>query len=124
MQPVINRQYRKCKGHVEIGMAFIVVGVIFLAIKLNLIQFAWQWYMFPAIAFAVMGLVELVQIKRPHKIFEGLSKLVLAAWFYIAFSGTWGITPANSWPVILIVLGLGIVVKSLLKTPSDKSKGE
>ena len=115
MQPVINRHHHKCKGHIETGMSLIVVGLLFLFIKLNIIQVEWHWYMFPAIAFVIMGLVELVQITRPHKIFEGLSKIALGAWFYVAFSGMWGVTPANSWPIILIITGAGLVLKSLFK---------
>jgi hypothetical protein len=127
MQPVINRHYHKCKGHVETGVALIVLGLAFLFMKLNLIQFEWHWYIFPALIFVTMGLVELVQFKKPHKIFEGLSHIALGGWFYVSFSGLWGMTPANSWPLILIIVGAGMVVKALLKTNSstndqDKSK--
>lgn len=126
MQPVINNQYRKCKGHVETGMVLIVLGTVFLAMKFNLLQIEWRWYMFAALAFATIGLVELLHFK-PHKVFEGLSKIALGAWFYAAFSGLWGINPANSWPLILIIVGIGLVAKSLFKTKSpiqENSKSE
>jgi membrane-bound ClpP family serine protease len=119
MQPVINHQYHKCKGHIETGVVFIVLGVVLLFMKLDVIQLEWHWYVFAAIAFVTMGTVEFVQFKRPHKIFEGLSKIALGAWFYIAFSGLWGVTPANSWPLILIITGAGLVFKSLFKTKSS-----
>jgi len=127
MQPVTNRHHRKCSGHVETGMALIVLGVIFLLVKLDMVHIEWQWYMIPTAIFAVLGLAELVQFRRPHKMFEGFSKIVLAGWFYAAFSGLWGLSPANSWPIILILVGSGLVVKSLFKSKAgshDHSNGE
>lgn len=124
MQPVINARYYRCKGHIETGMAFIVLGVVFLLMKLDLLQLEWHWYVFLAIVLVTMGAVELVQFNRPHKIFEGLAKIALGAWFYIAFSGLWGVTPANSWPVVLIITGTGLVFKSLFKTKSPRRSGE
>jgi hypothetical protein len=127
MQPIINRHYHKCKGHVETGVALIVLGLVFLFMQLNIIQFEWHWYTIAALTFVIMGLAELVQFKKSHKIFEGLSHIALGGWFYVAFSGLWGMTPSNSWPLILIIVGAGMMLKALVKTkPSinDHSNGE
>ncbi len=112
MQPTTQQQCSH-KGHLETGVALIVLGTVFLCMKLNIIQLEWHWYTFLAIAFAVMGGMEMLLARRAHKIFEGFSKIVLGAWFYVAFAGLWGVTPGNSWPVFLILAGTGIMLKSL-----------
>jgi hypothetical protein len=127
MQPVISRHHHKSKGHVETGMVLIVLGLVFLFMKLNIIQFEWHWYMFATLAFVTMGLTELVQFKKPYKIFEGLSHIALGGWFYVTFSGLWGMTPATSWPLLLIIAGAAMMFKALFKTKAstnDQSKGE
>lgn len=119
MQPLTHRHDRKHKGHIETGVALIVLGTVFLCMKLNIIQLDWHWYTFVAIAFISIGSAELVLGKRPHKIFEGFSNIVLGAWFYLAFANLWGITPGNSWPVFLILAGIGIMLKAMFeKKPS------
>lgn len=127
MQPMIDRHHHKSKGHVETGVALIVLGLVFLFMKLNIIQFEWHWYMFATLTLVIMGLVEMVQFKKPHKIFEGLSHIALGGWFYVTFSGLWGMTPATSWPLVLIIVGAGMTLKALFKTKpatNDQSKGE
>lgn len=120
MQPTTQQQCSR-NGHLETGVALIVLGTVFLCMKFNIIQLEWHWYTFLAIAFAAMGGMEMLLAKRPHKIFEGFSKIILGAWFYVAFSGLWGVTPGNSWPVFLILAGTGIMLKSLSGKDTGKN---
>jgi len=109
-----TEQTNKCshqKGHIEAGATLIVIGLIFLLHQLQVIQFELHWYIIAAIGFSVMGLVEIAQFHKPHKIFEGISKLALAAWFYVSFSGMWGFSPATSWPLVLIISGVAMVAR-------------
>lgn len=121
-------RHHKSKGHIEVGMAFIVLGIVFLLHQTNLLRFELHWYVIATIAFVTMGIAEIAQFKRPHKIFEGLTKMALGAWFYISFSGQWGFSPATTWPIVLIIMGTGLVFKSLFKNPAEpnqpQSKGE
>lgn len=111
MQANSTTKCARQKGHIETGATLIVIGLVFLLHQFHIIQFELHWYIFATIGFSVMGLVEIAQFHKPHKIFEGISKLALAAWFYISFSGLWGFSPATSWPLILIILGVAMVTR-------------
>jgi|GEM_PF-791109 len=111
----------KSREHIGTGLILIAIGIVFLCNKFNIFSFVLHWYLFPTLVFSILGLIEIFSFQGLHKVCEGLSKIALAAWFYISFSGLWGMSPANTWPLILIIIGIGLVLKSLLK-PVCKNK--
>lgn len=120
------KHHKQQQGNAEFGIALIILGIVFLCLKLNWLQFELQWYLVVSALFFAMGIAQLVQITKPHKIFEGLSKIIMGFWFYAAFSGLWGLNPANSWPILIIAAGASIVFKSMFcssrTAPDNDSK--
>lgn len=109
----------KAQGHIEVGMVLIVLGTVFMLSKLNVLTLELHWYLLAAVAYATIGLVKILRFKNMNKVFSGLSDIAIGAWFYISFSGLWGMSPANSWPILLIIVGAGLVAKSLFKTNNN-----
>jgi len=109
------RKPQKSHGHLEAGVTLIVLGSIFLLHQLHLVKIELQWYLFTTAAFATLGLIDILTFKHLAKIIDGLVKIAMGAWFYLSFAGIWGISPANSWPFMVIIAGLGLVFKALLK---------
>lgn len=88
------------------GLILIVFGALFLADRLEMADFgdliSRHW---PLIIVAV-GVTHLAS---RDTIWNGLWLIVLGTWLQIAHLGVFGMTYRNSWPLLLIVLGVGIV---------------
>lgn len=104
-----------CNGHAEMGVGFIIVGTLFLLKTFNILPFEWHWYFYAIAVFVGIGIVQIVQLHKPRKIVEGVISLVMAAWFYLSFSGVWGLSPTTTWPIVLILGGLSIMLQSQSK---------
>jgi hypothetical protein len=116
MNTDINRY--KSRGHFQTGTLLITLGVIFLLRQLNIIHSELQWYLITSIALATTGLAEMIFFKHWGNIINGLTTIALGAWFYVSFSESFGFTPSNSWPVILIIVGTGLMAKAIGKETS------
>lgn len=60
------------------------------------------------------GVVRALVMRSPLAIVSGVQQVAIAAWLYAVFNERWGWTFQNSWPVVLIAVGVGIVLKALL----------
>jgi len=94
------------------GLIVIAVGVIFLTdIRLPPFGHIWRYWPFLAMAF---GAVKLIPPTTPKHVVDGLSHIAFAGWFYGSFEHLWGLNFHNSWPILVIIAGVSLLVQPIV----------
>jgi hypothetical protein len=94
------------KGNLVVGAMLVAVGAMIMADRADLIQWTGRWTLWPVILGGI-GVARFVgsPAGTPK---QGLLFLTAAAWLFLGEVG-W-ISPADSWPMVVIVLGLIIAL--------------
>ena len=95
-----------------IGLAFIVVGILLLLGQLGVIPHVHAWqYVGPAVLITA-GLGRLVTPSRERRRDgSGLWLVAIGVWLLLGNLRIWPLR--HSWPLLLMVVGLGIVWKAI-----------
>ncbi len=115
MQENLDRRSRKGRQQsVWVGLVLLGLGCLFFAdnrgwLDLRKLQSFWP---------ALIGLVGLGQMIGAHnadQMIKGGLLVFLSAWLYVSLEQMWGLNFYNSWPLLLIGVGLSKVIGGLLK---------
>jgi hypothetical protein len=90
------------------GIFLIALGVLFLVERSGIWGIAGMGDWWPLILI-VIGVTHLVE----RRLGSALTMILLGAWFLAVTSGWMGLTYGNSWSLVLVAVGAGIVVKAL-----------
>ena len=90
------------------GMFLIALGVLFLLERMGIPGLANPGSWWPLIL-VVVGLTSLVG----GRVGSALTMMLLGGWFFAVTNGWHGLTYVNSWPLVLVAVGVGMVVKAL-----------
>ena len=108
---------RRCEpqdrwGSLVWGLGLIAMGVMFLLHFLNVIQWsAWSvWW--PALVI-FLGTMRLLTGRSPRRIGNGVTMVGMGVWFLLATNHLYGLEWHNSWPLALVAVGLGSVVRAI-----------
>jgi hypothetical protein len=85
-----------------IGGALVAVGVALFLMNIGVIARVHVWNYWPLI-FVVMGATKLT---APYKRSEGFFWLALGAWFLVSTLRLWDLRWRETWPAILVILGI------------------
>jgi len=95
------------------GIFLVALGGYFLLHQLDLIEGSiffdgwWAWL----IVFA--GVAQMVEARRPGDLGSGLTISLIGVWLYLAVTQSHGLTFHNTWPLIFVAIGAGMLVKSI-----------
>ena len=105
MEPV---EVTRDKKRIVWGAFLIALGALLLLNRLDWFRSAdiVAWWPFIFVALGVIRLIE----RRPG---SALTMILLGGWFMACENGWWGLTYGNSWGLVLVVVGAGIVVRAL-----------
>ena len=126
-EPVMNepgvsaRRHRFEGGKMFGGLILISFGILFLLDRLNVADFGqvmrhW-WPLFPI----AIGVTKLWCRKT---FWSGAWLVAVGIWLMFASHGWFGLDYGNSWPLLLIVLGGGIIARSLFEAVSGRRTDE
>ena len=94
------------------GLGLIAVGVVFLLHFLKLLEWGTWKVWWPALVI-FLGVMRLASARRPRSIGNGVTLLGMGGWFLFASNGWYGLDWRNSWPLALVAVGLGTVVRAI-----------
>ncbi|HEY5611816.1 MAG TPA: DUF5668 domain-containing protein [Thermoanaerobaculia bacterium] len=95
------------------GLSLITLGVIFFLREfdgLDLIEYVWRFW--PLILIAV-GLAKIIQPEAKDGRGGGFTLLGIGVWMLIGSLRMFGLDYGNSWPVVLVFIGIGMVWNAL-----------
>jgi len=100
-------------GYLVSGLVLVTMGVLFLLDEFHVANFGSlirrYWPLFIII-------VALPKLFRRDAFWSGLWMLTLGIWFQLVTLRMLGLTWRNSWPLILIALGGGIILRTLIES--------
>jgi Domain of unknown function (DUF5668) len=108
------------RHHISMGVIFIAVGGFFMLRQWGYLETDWLgihfrwWHLFLLIS--VSGLCEILSARNLRHVGKGIYLMVLGFWLFACFDHSWGWTFFNSWPVILIALGVNVVLRGMSRS--------
>ena len=108
----MHSQYFKMRRQIVWGLTLVAYGVAYLAHRddPDALRELWHYWPFALIAFGIAGMIPPTTGKQ---FADGLSQVLFGAWFYATFEGLWGLSFHNSWPLLIIVAGAGMVLQPI-----------
>jgi len=109
----MNQAARKFDtGALLTGIILIAFGVLFLLDRAGFLDFGdiihdW-WPMF----LILIGVTKIAS----GRIWGGLWLIAIGAWLQLVYLGIFGLTFGSSWPLLLIGLGAGMIVRTLVES--------
>ena len=99
------------------GILFIAVGTMLLLDRAGLMQFdldlAQIWHYWPWLLVA-LGLTQIVPPTTPRNLLNGLWHIFFAGWWYVSFERIWGWGSGDTWPALVVAMGVGILLRPML----------
>lgn len=96
------------------GGLIAATGVVFLLDRTGQLEIGDVWHYWPVLL-VIAGLSNLVPPTTPKLVLRGLSCIGFATWFYVSMERLWGLGFHNSWPILIIMWGLEVVLKPVLE---------
>lgn len=119
MRDFRTNRHDQDQRHWVTGLVLIGIGGAFLMERLGYIDsFTLRQY-WPGII-ALVGIGQLLAARTSAQAIKGGFMIFLAGWLYASIQHLWGLSFHNSWPLILIAVGLTHIAGGL-STRSEKS---
>ncbi|MDC8785918.1 LiaF transmembrane domain-containing protein [Roseateles koreensis] len=87
------------------GLCLIVIGTVALLEQRGYQLIDWLWAHWP-LALTAVGMVRLLTARGLGQVGNGVFLILLSGWLYACEAAYWGMSYTNSWPVLLVGLGL------------------
>jgi hypothetical protein len=93
------------------GIFLLIVGVVLLLGNFNILESPPIWKFWPLIVIA-MGIGRILDAKYTREYHKAFWMLFMGSWFLVSELHIFGLRYGNSWPILLIGLGIGMLWKS------------
>ncbi|AXA91426.1 hypothetical protein [Massilia sp. YMA4] len=112
MHDTTHHALQRQRRQVIWGLTLIAFGVAYLLQRDDgdAVVRLWQYWPWVLVAFGVNNMLPPTDGRR---FVDGLSQVLFGAWFWVTIEGWWGLNFGNSWPLLIIVGGLGMVLQPL-----------
>jgi hypothetical protein len=99
-------------GQLGLGFFLLITGAVLLLSNFDIIETGSVWNFWPVIIL-IIGIGKLMDARLPREYQKAFWTLFLGAWFLVAELHLFGLDYHNSWPILLIGFGIGMLWKSL-----------
>lgn len=94
------------------GMMLIFAGVAFLLHHVGVLPWTMIATWWPLVVIA-MGAASLVAARSPRKLGSAVTFMLFGVYFLLADGRYYGLNWGNSWPLALIAVGAGMIVRAI-----------
>ena len=94
------------------GVSLIAAGVLLLLHFTGRLQWGMWEAWWPAIV-VFMGFLQTLTARSARKLGGGVTLMGIGAWLLLATNGWYGLGWHNSWPLALVAVGLGTIVRAV-----------
>ena len=105
------------------GLCLIVIGTVALLEQRGFRVIDWLWGHWP-LALSAVGLVRLVTARDLNQVGSGVFILLLSGWLYACETAYLGLDYYNSWPVLLVGLGIWKLILGALSLRKESVEVE
>ena len=96
------------------GITLAGLGVVFLLAQLDVLDIGRWWRWWPLLN-AAWGFSRIVAWTSADDVGSGVAWLLVTGWLLVSSFGWFGLDWSNSWPLVLVAIGAGMVTTSLLR---------
>ena len=102
------------RGALLWGVTLVAIGVLFLLDRTRTFDFdhLWQWWPLVGI---VWGASRILTWNSAADVGSGISWMLLSVWMLASSFEWYGLNWSNSWPLVLVAFGAGMVATALLR---------
>lgn len=111
------------------GASLVAIGTLFLLDRLAVFDLSQylgpqtRWWHFLPLLIALGGVISVVSAQSVPQFLNGLEDIALGGWVYACLENLWNLTFSNSWPIVLIVFGLQMLLRGWLGMGRSAAKG-
>ena len=95
------------------GLFLLGAGTVLLLRRFHLIDFSWTMHNFWPLIVIVIGVSHVFHRKT---LWSGLWIIVVGAWLQAVTLHLYGFTYASSWPLLLVFIGGGMIVRTIAES--------
>lgn len=116
---------RNRSGGAFFGAILILIGATMLLERLDVIEprLVYAFWEYWPLLFMGWGLFRILQAESPRRVGGGVTTLLFGVWFLICETRWQGLTWGTSWPMVLVAIGSGMIVRALLERTWRPSSG-
>jgi hypothetical protein len=103
---------RRLTARTVVGATILILGIAFLLNNLDIIDIGPAWHAWPLIIVA-FGLNRIVQAENPREQRRGFWWTFIGLWLFVSVAHVFGLSFHNSWPILLIGVGIGMIWKTV-----------
>ena len=108
------------------GLALIALGVTIFLDQMDLVDIHSLWHYWPLLL-VIAGVNKMIGYPTAKDFTSGLWSVLIGLWIFAVFEDMYGLTWRNSWPFVIIVTGITIILEPLIKkrfAPNEELKNE
>lgn len=121
MDQLANYRFR---GSLIVGLILVAVGIVFLLDNFDVITIGEPIARFWPVLVIALGLVRAVQAETPSERRRGFFWTFIGLWLLVSVLHMFGLDFHNSWPILLIGLGINSIWRAVNPQPECRlSKG-
>jgi hypothetical protein len=107
----MEHNFRRSYGHLSIGIFLLIIGIALLLDKFDIFSVGSVWHYWPVLLIA-NGFGHLLNTQETWKYRKAIWWLFIGSWLFICELHLFGLSYHNSWPILLIGIGIGMLWKS------------
>lgn len=105
--------------HLATGLALILIGVLFLLDNLRIVDLRLAWDAWP-LSIVLFGVVRLIDSRDRS---TGLWLVAIGLWLFVNEYELWGLSYGDSWPLLVVVVGISMVFKAMRGSQTPPANG-
>jgi len=118
----MDHEQRHSYGHLGIGLFLLAAGVLLLLDKFDIFYAGHVWNYWPLFIIAI-GLGKLLDAQFAWEYRKAFWTLFIGGWFLVSELHIFGLGYHDSWPILLIGIGITMLWKSLSPSQFHYAKG-
>ncbi|NOT35568.1 MAG: hypothetical protein HOP12_15595 [Candidatus Eisenbacteria bacterium] len=107
------------------GLFLIAIGTVFMLDRYDVFHLPALWNLWP-LALVIPGLIQIATPKQPKDIGSGVTLVLFGMWFFANMLDWWGMSYHSSWPLLLVIYGIGALIEAMLmrKRPESETSND
>ena len=97
------------------GLVIVGFGLVLFLDNIDVVQVEHLWHYAPLVL-VVVGMNKMVGYPTARHFSAGLWEMFIGLWLFAVFEHMYGLTFFNSWPLVIIAIGVKIAIEPMIRS--------